>query len=122
MLSDNLKSLRKARGLTQESLAVQLHVTRQTISKWENSLSVPDAEQLVQIAKIFGVNVSELLGKPVNAEGKSDALSSELARINEQLAIKNNRSRKLVKTLLILIAVIAIISCLILLFNYLPIE
>lgn len=85
-------------------------------------MSVPDAEQLVQIANIFGVNVSELLGKPVNTEGKSDALSSELARINEQLAIKNNRSRKLVKTLLILIAVIAIIICLILLFNYLPIE
>lgn len=60
-------------------------------------MSVPDAEQLVQIANIFGVNVSELLGKPVNTEGKSDALSSELARINEQLAIKNNQSRKLVK-------------------------
>ena len=41
MLQENLRALRKARGLSQEDLAQRLHITRQTLSKWENGLSVP---------------------------------------------------------------------------------
>ena len=53
MFSENLKILRKQKGLTQEALAIKLHITRQTISKWEKGLSVPDAEQLVRLAEVL---------------------------------------------------------------------
>ena len=62
MLKDNLKALRKQKGLSQEELSVKLNVVRQTISKWEQGLSVPDAEMLVSISKIFDTSVSTLLG------------------------------------------------------------
>ena len=47
MLNENLKSFRKSKGLTQEELAARLSVARQTVSKWENGLSVPDADALI---------------------------------------------------------------------------
>ena len=50
MLNENLKHLRKSKGLTQEELALQLGVVRQTISKWEKGLSVPDSEMLIEIS------------------------------------------------------------------------
>ena len=62
MLNENLKQLRKSKGLSQEELAIRLNVVRQTISKWEKGLSVPDADMLIKIADIFEVSVSELLG------------------------------------------------------------
>lgn len=65
MLSNNLKSIRKSRKITQEALASKLNVTRQTISKWENGQSVPDAESLTQIAEILDIPVQELLGEEV---------------------------------------------------------
>ena len=46
MLQENIKVFRKERGLTQEELAIRLNVVRQTVSKWEKGLSVPDAELL----------------------------------------------------------------------------
>ena len=65
MLNKNLKQLRKSRGLSQEELAIRLNVVRQTISKWEKGISVPDADMLIKIADIFEVNVSELLGAKI---------------------------------------------------------
>ena len=60
MLNENLKQLRKSRGLSQEELAIRLNVVRQTISKWEKGISVPDADMLIKIADVFEVSVSEL--------------------------------------------------------------
>lgn len=65
MLSNNLKSIRKSRKITQEALASKLNVTRQTISKWENGQSVPDADSLTQIAELLDISVQELLGEEV---------------------------------------------------------
>ena len=62
MFGENLKMLRKQKGFSQEELAVRLHVVRQTISKWEKGLSIPDAEMLIRLAEILEVSVSELLG------------------------------------------------------------
>lgn len=61
MLKDNLKSARKAKGLSQEELAIKLNVVRQTISKWEQGLSVPDAEMLISISEVFDTPISTLL-------------------------------------------------------------
>mgnify|MGYP000394030735 CR=1 FL=1 len=62
MINENIKHFRKEKGLNQEELAVKLHVVRQTVSKWENGLSVPDADVLIRLADVLDVSVSQLLG------------------------------------------------------------
>ncbi len=109
MFSENLKTLRKQKGFSQEELASRLHVVRQTISKWEKNLSVPDADTLIRLAEILEVSVSELLGSKIETENENgnvtNDVAKQLSRINEQLAIKNRRSRRIWKA----IAAIAII-------------
>ena len=95
MFADNLKTLRRARGLSQEELAGRLHVTRQTISKWENALSVPDAELLLRLAEELEVPVSRLLGGPVEEEPAPDQVAAHLAGLNRLLAERNRRSRRI---------------------------
>lgn len=104
MFNENLKSMRKAKGLSQEELAIKINVVRQTISKWEKGLSVPDAEMLIRIADVFEVSVSELLGARVDGEKDINIVAEQLSRINEQLAIKNRRSHRIWKTIAIVIA------------------
>ena len=108
MLNENIKALRKTKGLTQDELAIRLNVVRQTISKWEKGLSVPDAEMLQKIAEVFEVNVSQLLGLPINQNENVDIIAEQLSRINEQLVVKNNRSRKIWKTIGIILAIIIV--------------
>lgn len=65
ILKDNLKILRKNKGLSQEELSIKLNVVRQTISKWESGLSVLDAEMLISISEVFETPVSEILGENI---------------------------------------------------------
>ncbi|MDR2571264.1 MAG: helix-turn-helix domain-containing protein [Oscillospiraceae bacterium] len=106
MFIDNLKTLRKAKGLSQEELAIRLNVVRQTVSKWEKGLSVPDADLLVRIAEIFEVPVSELLGVRIENEKEIGDIAEQLSRINEQLAVQNRRARRVWRTTTIVLAVI----------------
>ncbi len=76
MFQDNLKALRKKKGITQEELAARLNVVRQTVSKWEKGLSVPDSELLIKLAEILEVPVSRLLGSKIEAEEQPDALAT----------------------------------------------
>lgn len=88
MLSENIKAIRKSKGLSQEELAIKLNVVRQTISKWEQGLSVPDADMLISLSEVFETPVSTLLGETV-AETKVDDLrviSEKLEVVNLQLA------------------------------------
>lgn len=91
MFNENLKALRKQKGFTQEELAIRVNVVRQTVSKWEKGLSVPDADSLQRIAEILDVGVNELLGVDFTKEASQNDVAEQLARINEQLAIKNRR-------------------------------
>lgn len=105
MLNENLRILRKAKGLSQEELAARLHVVRQTISKWEKGLSVPDSEMLLAISEVLETPVSTLLGKTV-AETEADslkALSEKLEMINSQLAQRKTMRRRMIRWLLILL-------------------
>lgn len=86
MINDNIKKYRKEKGISQEEMAVRLHVVRQTVSKWENGKSVPDAEALIGIAELLEVPVSKLLGAEVE-QTNMENLTEELARVNEQLAM-----------------------------------
>lgn len=95
MFQENLKTLRKQRGFTQETLAERLNVVRQTVSKWEKGLSVPDAELLVKLSEILEVPVSTLLGRRIEGETEPNAVAEQLARINEQLVIKNRRAKRI---------------------------
>lgn len=108
MFSENLKALRHKKGLTQEALAIKLNVTRQTISKWEKGISVPDAEMLVQLAEILEVSISQLLGQQVPESVDKNEIADYLAQIAEQLAIKNRRTRRIVKIVVGIIATIII--------------
>lgn len=97
MLKENLLTLRKQKGLTQEAVADRLHVVRQTVSKWEKGLSVPDADALQRLAELYEVPVSQLLGEIIDGESTPDRVAEQLAAINEQLAIKNRRARRIWK-------------------------
>ena len=111
MLKDNIKSIRKSKGLSQEELAIKLHVVRQTISKWEQGLSVPDSEMLISISEVLETPVSSLLGENI-IESKIDDLkviSEKLEIINFQLSQRKMQKRKIVHWLLISLFVIIIL-------------
>ena len=113
MLNENIKAIRKSKGLSQEELAVRLHVVRQTISKWEQGLSVPDSDMLISISEVLETPVSTLLGETVTAPKADDlkAISEKLEIINLQLAQKKTTRRKMLHWLFLsLCAVIGIIS------------
>lgn len=113
MLSENLKELRKNKGYSQEQLAVRLNVVRQTVSKWEKGLSVPDAQMLIEIAEVFDVSVSDLLGKTIEQEEKEDVLeviAQELAKRNELLAMEQQRKEQIKKLVVEIIGAILVIA------------
>ena len=110
MLSENLKTLRKQRGMSQEVLAQQLHVVRQTVSKWEKGLSVPDAEMLTHISELFEVPVSELLGVKMESEAEVNEVASQLAILNDYLAEKSMRTRRIWRGILIAIVALLLLS------------
>lgn len=120
MFCENLKTLRKQKGFSQEELATRLHVVRQTISKWEKNLSVPDADTLIRLAEILEVPVSELLGEKIENENVTSDVAEQLSRINEQLAIKNRRSRWVLKVIAIIVAALVIVNILIAVFFSIP--
>ena len=103
MLSKNIQSIRKSKGLSQQELAIQLNVVRQTISKWEQGLSVPDSDMLISISEVLETPVSTLLGEAV-VETRADtlkAISEKLEVINLQLAQRKTTRRIIIRWLLI---------------------
>ena len=108
MLGENLKALRKQKGMSQEVMAQQLNVVRQTVSKWEQGLSVPDAQMLTNIAELFEVPVSSLLGESIEENVNINEIAVQLAVLNQQLAARRGRTRKIVR--IVLIAAAALIA------------
>ena len=92
MINENIKHFRKTRGMSQEEMAVKLNVVRQTVSKWEKGLSIPDADVLIEMANLLDVSVSQLLGieESIHSNGN---LAEELAELNEQLARKKQKEK-----------------------------
>ena len=117
MLSENLKAIRKSKGLSQQELAVKLNVVRQTVSKWEQGLSVPDSDMLISISEALETPVSALLGEIV-IETEVDslkAISEKLEVINLQLAQRKTTRRKMIQwSLISLCAVIVILFAILL--------
>lgn len=118
MLKDNLKLARKAKGLSQEELAIKLNVVRQTISKWEQGLSVPDAEMLISISEVFDTPVSTFLDENLSESKEDDlkVISEKLEIINLQLSQRKKEKRKIIHWTLISLCIIIIIMFLSLIF------
>ena len=105
MLNENIKAVRKLKGLSQQELSVKLNVVRQTVSKWEQGLSVPDSDMLISISEALETPVSALLGEAIIAPEPDDlkAISAKLEVINLQLAQRTTTKKKILHWLLILL-------------------
>ena len=114
MLNENIRNLRKAKGLSQEELSIKLNVVRQTVSKWEKGLSVPDASMLISLAEELDTSVSTLLGETVQVEnlneGKLKDISEKLEVINLQLAKRSQMRMLTIRCLLISVCVIIVVA------------
>ena len=111
MLNENIKAIRKAKGLSQQELAVKLNIVRQTVSKWEQGLSVPDADLLIALSQALETPVSMLLGETV-MESEADrlqAISEKLEVINLQLAQRKTTRRTIIRWLLISICAMILV-------------
>lgn len=112
MLNENIRNLRKAKGLSQEELAIKLNVVRQTVSKWEKGLSVPDAGLLVSLAEEFDTSVSTLLGETIQEESLNEGslknISEKLEVINYQLSKRSQMRVRTIRCLLIIVCAIII--------------
>ena len=113
MLKDNIKNLRKEKGLSQEELAIKLNVVRQTVSKWERGLSVPDSSMLITLAEELDTSVNVLLGESVEDKTLKDdvdikTIAERLEVINLQLARRSEMKIKLVRWILILLCIVIV--------------
>lgn len=113
MLKDNIKNLRKEKGLSQEELAIKLNVVRQTVSKWERGLSVPDSSMLISLAEELDTSVNVLLGESVEEKTLNDdvdikTIAERLEVINLQLARRSEMKIKLVRWILILLCIVIV--------------
>ncbi|MDE7271805.1 MAG: helix-turn-helix domain-containing protein [Lachnospiraceae bacterium] len=117
MLNENMKAIRKSKGLSQQELAARLNIVRQTVSKWEQGLSVPDSDMLISLSEVLETPVSTLLGETV-METEVDtlkAISEKLEVINLQLAQRKTTRRKIIHwSLISLCAIIVIIFAILL--------
>lgn len=110
MLSDNIKNLRKSKGLSQDELAIKLNVVRQTISKWENGLSIPDSEMLIHIADELDTSVNMLLDKTIKLDDNSEhqVIAKKLEILNQQIAQQNESRRRMWRIISIIVFILAI--------------
>lgn len=117
MLSRNIKNLCTAAGLSQEELAQKLHVVRQTVSKWEKGLSVPDADMLIVLAQALDTSPAALLGPEsageAAAQNQADELAEKLQDLNSRLAEQIEKNRRLRRILYAAVLGIAMIGLLI---------
>ena len=111
MLNENIKRLRKSKGLSQEELAIKMNVVRQTVSKWENGLSVPDSCMLITLADELDTSVSVLLGEPVVEPAQDDlkTIAEKLEVINLQMAKKSMTKVKTIRGVLIALCALIVI-------------
>ena len=111
MLNENIKTVRNSKGLSQEELAIKLNVVRQTVSKWERGLSVPDSEMLISISEVLETPVSVLLGETVEESAPENlkALSEKLEVINLQLARQRDARRRFLHWFFIVLGTVIVV-------------
>ena len=89
---DNLYTLRKQRGLSQDEFAEKMGVSRQAISKWERNESYPDTENLIAIAKFFGISIDDMINTSLD-HGTDDTISNDTVSA-DVIDIEDNENSK----------------------------
>lgn len=108
MLNENIKKLRKSKGLSQEELAVKLGVVRQTVSKWEKGLSVPDSEMLIKLAEELDTTVNNILGETVaEEESELKVIAAKMELLNEQFAKQSEAHRRTKRIVAVIFSVLS---------------
>lgn len=97
-LSDNLKKIRKEHSLSQEQLAEKLGVSRQSVSKWESGQAYPEMDKMVQLCKIFNLNIDDLLNQ-------------DIKEVNNNKQSKNNINKFIDDFLIFITKTIDMFSC-----------
>lgn len=112
MLNENIRTIRKSKGLSQQELAVKLNVVRQTVSKWEQGLSVPDSDMLIYLSEVLETPVSILLGDTVETVKVDEikVIAEKLEIINQQLAEKKEGRRKRVHRAFVIVCLLVAVS------------
>ena len=121
MLNENIKRLRKAKGLSQEELAVKLNIVRQTISKWGQGLSVPDSDILIKLAEVLDTRVSVLLGENVEADKNQDTIkqmADKLEVLNQEYARNKETKRKIWRIVFLALGIFCAIALVEVVFIY----
>ena len=110
MLGENIKTIRRSKGLSQEELAVKLNVVRQTISKWEHGLSVPDSDLLISLSEALETPVGTLLGESAAPQRSDDLriISEKLEIINLQLSRRQREKKHIFLALSVLLCVVTV--------------
>lgn len=85
-----IKGLRKEKGLTQEQLAEQFHVSRRTVSRWETGNNLPDLDILMEMADYYDVELRELL----DGERKSEKMDKKLEETVLKVADYSNEEKQ----------------------------
>ena len=124
MLGENIKNIRKAKGLSQEELAIKLNVVRQTVSKWEKGISIPDSEILIRIAEELETPVNVLLDetRPSDEDSELKILANKLEIINQQMAKQSENRRKIWRILFITACAAAVCMLLWCLIRYVSVQ
>lgn len=94
ILADKIIHLRKKYNMTQEELAEKLNVSRQSISKWEGSLSTPDLNKVIAMSNIFGVTTDYLLNDEISKEDVEGSDVSEEGWMSISLEMVNSYLRE----------------------------
>lgn len=103
-LGEKLLSLRKKKGLSQEEVADLLHVTRQTVSKWETDQSTPDFDKVVPICKLYDISTEELFGEVAVSEKEVITSSNDVVNYREY-----NQKKALYTTLAVMLYILSIV-------------
>ena len=103
-LGEKLLSLRKKKGLSQEEVADLLHVTRQTVSKWETDQSTPDFDKVVPICKLYDISTEELFGEVAVSEKEVINSSNDVVNYREY-----NQKKALYTTLAVMLYILSIV-------------
>lgn len=106
MLNENIKRIRKSKGLSQEELAIKLNVVRQTVSKWENGSNMPDISLLAELADFYDVSIPEI----IDGERKSENMNEEVKETVLKLSDYTETINQKIKGRLFVLTVIAIIG------------
>ena len=94
MVADRIKAVREQRGLTQADLAKQLGITRSSVNAWEQGISVPSTQYIVELAGLFKVSTDYLLGIDTTATVNVSGLFDDDIQLVQQLVVHLKQLRQ----------------------------